>query len=36
MDISNYLEVFWVYSVSYSDNEDIFDVDYMNRINVEF
>lgn len=36
MGVSNYLQVFWVYSVSYSDNEDIFDVVYMNRINIEF
>ena len=36
VDISNRTEVPWVHSVSYSDNEDTLDVDYMNRINVEF
>ena len=36
LDISNHSEVPWVHSVSYSGYEDLYDVSYMNRINVEF
>ena len=36
VDISDRSQVPWVHSVSYSDNEDTLDEDYMNRINVEF
>ncbi|XP_068717998.1 tripeptidyl-peptidase 1-like [Montipora capricornis] len=36
MGVSNYSQVPWVHSVSYSDNEDTLDVAYMNRINIEF
>ena len=36
LGISNFTDVPWVHSVSYSDNEDTLDAAYMNRINVEF